>query len=291
MPREPVEDTGSRITVEEPQGFTQVPVTLLLNPEISDGAYRVYALLKHHAWSTSNAFPGRKRLARELGLRSVRSVDTRLQELREHGYLTVTPRFRSSGGQTSNDYHLRFYPVPSTAPSSSLRGEGAESCTAPSQASAGHEPRSSRSTSTPTSRESRPRSSAPAPRAQQVPEGEGRDFAEETINLLPSEVLPRTRRQHEDLLALLSPLSRRWSAHDLVDALLVGQPLPEHVSHPVGLLRSRLENLPARRTKTKLPTWCGKCDERTRTRWHETDDVVSRCPHCHPLAEKNGAPR
>lgn len=106
------QDAGETLSVEHPEGFVQVPDSLLLNPQASDGCIRLYSVLKHHARKSSKSYPGRPRLARLMGVKSVRTVDARINELIELGFLIKTARYRAEGGQSTNHYHLLFYPRP-----------------------------------------------------------------------------------------------------------------------------------------------------------------------------------
>lgn len=303
-----------RIRVEEPEGFTQVPDSLLLCGDVSDGAYRLYAVLKHHARQGNSAYPGKRLLARELHVRSTRTVDARLAELKAAGYLKVTPRFHDLGGQTSNDYHLFFYPRPVVPPmdpapdlppqtqvreaeeppvqnSAPPRGSLLPPARAAGCAEAMQPGASQISTSTPSTV---PPKSAGGPRTGD-PEGDrqrpgwgGRDqrqadvFAEAVISLLPAQLYPRTRAQFGQMLDLLLPLENHGTPAGVVDMLLAGRPLPVEVSHPVGLLRARIDAMPPPRRPR--PRWCEQCDERTRHLYDESTDVARRCPTCHPLS-------
>lgn len=58
----------------------------------------------------------------------------------------------------------------------------------------------------------------------------------------------------------------------------------EHPTRGAANGRASPPGSPAR-SATPKPPWCGQCDERTR----HLGDPPQRCPHCHPLAETNGA--
>ena len=95
----------------EVPAFTMVWNELILDTSISDGAVRLYAVLHQHCRQERAAWPSRKRLAELLG-KSVPTVQARLRELVEAGWITVTERFHDDGGgQRSNLYRLRMRPV------------------------------------------------------------------------------------------------------------------------------------------------------------------------------------
>lgn len=326
-------DPDDRLTAEEPGGFTQVPDSLLLNPDVSDGAYRMYALLKHHSRKRNAAFPGRRRLAAMLGLKSMRSVDARLNELQDVHYLEVTPRYHASGGRTSNQYHLFFYPRPPAGPElvedptpeNPATGEpshdeapgaaaaettgasseqapvgqeqnsaggaqgGAEFCEGPEQEVASQG-------STPIPRTSLPSTDPSASSASgdvEVSTSNDRggeeisiEWARGLIEALPEVLFPRTRSQYDQMLTLGAPLAVELGFPNPTTTareLAALRPLPEHVSHPVGLLRARIGELPPpRRRPASRPRWCGTCDEVTRLRETGRGNEVVRCPECHP---------
>lgn len=72
-------------------GFGMVHHVLTLDHELSDGAYRLYALLLKYARDKSGCWPGRKRLAKDLG-KSVATIERRLAELVKHGLITRQQR-------------------------------------------------------------------------------------------------------------------------------------------------------------------------------------------------------
>lgn len=78
---------------------------LLRDPNISDRAKVIYALLDDYAGSESKPFPSRGTLAKSLGC-SLDSVDRALAELAETGWITKQSRYRNDGGQTSTEYTL-----------------------------------------------------------------------------------------------------------------------------------------------------------------------------------------
>lgn len=76
-------------------GFGLVHHILTLDQEISDGAYRLYALLLKYARDTAGCWPGRKRLAEDLG-KSVPTVERRLAELVKRGLITRQQRLNQT---------------------------------------------------------------------------------------------------------------------------------------------------------------------------------------------------
>ena len=301
------DDSHGSITVEEPRGFTQLPDSLLLNADLSDGAVRLYAVLKHHARSKSKAYPGRRLLATELGVKSLRTVDARIVELIAAGYLSIEARYHARGGRTSNVYHLAFYPhggeratlEPAGAPpgkpvgasdgAATLHRARAPRCATRVQPSAHQVSTSSEDTPPPNQHRSRP-SDEDGHEHQHV-RGAGEDllrnkpqpgrFATEVLGLLPEQLAPRTLTQAAELSKLLGPLGETWEAPALVHALTTSRPLPPSVTHPAGLIRSRIAELAPRSRRPQQPQWCGECEQTTRM-IDSGGDTVSRCHRCHP---------
>jgi predicted transcriptional regulator len=80
----------------------------------------------------------------------------------------------------------------------------------------------------------------------------------------------------------LPALERGWLPYDIAKAVLA-EPLGGARSVS-AILGARLDDLGTREPTRPAPrpTWCGKCDERTR--FVERGDKVARCPDCHPTA-------
>jgi len=94
--------TSSGITTDN--RFVIIPQWVLMSP-ISDGALRLYAVLMKHADNmTGEAFPSRGTLAREIGKKSVRSIDGYIKELEQLGALRVERRKKSNLENWSNLY-------------------------------------------------------------------------------------------------------------------------------------------------------------------------------------------
>lgn len=109
---DPNEDT---LHVEKPTGFEQVPAALYDNTDITDGAVRLYIILSSYGGREDKAMPRKKTIAARLG-KGVSAVDDRITNLRQHGWLLVTPRWRSGngvGGQGPNHYQLLWKPITS----------------------------------------------------------------------------------------------------------------------------------------------------------------------------------
>ena len=110
-------EAGDTIFVERPEGFEQVPQSLWFGGEaeggVSPGAVIAYMALSKRGGREDRAVPKRATLCKDMGLKSVRAVDGRLDELIEAGWLLITPRFRKDGdqGQTSNHYRLLWTPI------------------------------------------------------------------------------------------------------------------------------------------------------------------------------------
>lgn len=87
--------------------FAQVPLELLSDPRVCDGAVRLWAILSgaYADYSTGEAFPSRNTLADFLGV-SVRTVVRYITQLEQSGWVEVTRRRAANGDWTSNLYRL-----------------------------------------------------------------------------------------------------------------------------------------------------------------------------------------
>ena len=84
--------------------FSQIPHWVLYS-EISPQAIRLYAILYHYANRESNVgWPSRESLAKDLQVKSARTVDSCIDELEAIGAVKVDKRFNDKGWQTSNYY-------------------------------------------------------------------------------------------------------------------------------------------------------------------------------------------
>lgn len=85
--------------------FAQIPEDLVTDPDLSDRAIRVYALLWVYSCKKGrDAFPGRKTLADDLQV-SLSTVDRGIGELVRRGAITVDERY-DGVRQTSNVYTI-----------------------------------------------------------------------------------------------------------------------------------------------------------------------------------------
>lgn len=81
----------------------------LLDSGVSATAIRLFAVLTvKYADREGVAYPGRKRLATDMGDISVDTIDRAVRELRDAGALEVEHRTGADGALTSNLYHIRF---------------------------------------------------------------------------------------------------------------------------------------------------------------------------------------
>lgn len=105
-------DADDTLHVEKPVGFEQVPAALYDNTDISDGAVRLYIILSSYGGREDKAIPNKRTLANRLG-KGISAVDDRLKQLRQYGWLLVTPRWKGNdkGGQGSNHYQLLWTPL------------------------------------------------------------------------------------------------------------------------------------------------------------------------------------
>lgn len=86
--------------------FAIIPEALLYGP-VSDGAIRLWGVLHRHADRGGQSWPSRTLLAK-LCHCSVSTVDRRVVELTESGWMTVERRYDEAGDPTSNLYILRL---------------------------------------------------------------------------------------------------------------------------------------------------------------------------------------
>jgi len=100
-------------------GFAILYHVLTLDKGLSDGAFRLYALLLKYAQQKDFAYPGVERLAQDLGV-STRTILNRLAELEEHKMITRQRRFGKSAITWIEDLAQAY--------AEHLR-EGEESCT------------------------------------------------------------------------------------------------------------------------------------------------------------------
>jgi hypothetical protein len=95
--------TTGELTVE-PHRFAMVP-EWIIDAEIGDCAFRLYAVLLRYGHSSGQRMPSRSTLARRLR-KSVDTVDRALKELVSVGAVVVERRARD-GLHLTNNYHLR----------------------------------------------------------------------------------------------------------------------------------------------------------------------------------------
>jgi hypothetical protein len=89
--------------------FAPIPEWILLHPELSDRAVRLFGILQRHSTDAGGRIPGRARLRELLGC-SYDSLDRAKAELEQAGAITVVKRFKPGlplpRGQLTNDYQL-----------------------------------------------------------------------------------------------------------------------------------------------------------------------------------------
>jgi hypothetical protein len=108
----------SQTLVEESEKYVSIPEWILLHPELSAPAVRLYGVLKMYARKSERAWPGRKTLGEHMGC-SDETVDKYLKQLQDAGAVEAIPRWLDRGKitldpgpgrpQTSNLYRLRWY--------------------------------------------------------------------------------------------------------------------------------------------------------------------------------------
>lgn len=103
--------------------FAVVPEWLLVGPEVSDRAVRLYALLALMAdRGTREAFPARKTLAQRLGGCSLDSVDRAVDELAAAGAITKYERYRDGRRERSSNLYVVHLAPGDVAARMRLRG-------------------------------------------------------------------------------------------------------------------------------------------------------------------------
>jgi hypothetical protein len=130
----------SQTLVEESEKYVSIPEWVLLHPQLSAPAVRLYGVLKMYARRSERAWPGRATLAEHLGC-SEDSIDRHMKQLKDAGAVDVIPRWwdtdPSTGerrvhlepghlrAQTSNIYRLRWTPPGRTAAAPPSRKDAA----------------------------------------------------------------------------------------------------------------------------------------------------------------------
>lgn len=77
------------------KGFTILPNVLLLDPALSAGALRTYAVFTHLAWAPESDWPGQDELGPKfLGVKDAKTVRKWITDLEERGLLSSTRRGR-----------------------------------------------------------------------------------------------------------------------------------------------------------------------------------------------------
>lgn len=88
--------------------FASVPEWVLFHEDLTPQAVRLYGVLDRYA--EGQCFPSRRKLADQLRVKSVDTVDRALRELQEVGAVTVTARVDDAGDQTTSLYTVHFLP-------------------------------------------------------------------------------------------------------------------------------------------------------------------------------------
>jgi Helix-turn-helix domain len=104
-------DPEGPIEVEvEPSTWRAIPDALLFDTRVGSDAKVVWAALLSYGESVERCFPGIPTLAERFGV-SVSTIQRRIRELRDTGWIEVFPRFTKTAGermrQTSNGYLVR----------------------------------------------------------------------------------------------------------------------------------------------------------------------------------------
>jgi Helix-turn-helix domain len=98
--------------------FAQVPEALILDTRVPDRSVRLWCLLSRYAGESGRAFPGRRRLAEQLGC-SIPTISRALSDLVEAGWITRTRR-----PSMANIWDTEVYDEPNTVESEAIRRGG-----------------------------------------------------------------------------------------------------------------------------------------------------------------------
>ncbi|MBA8825315.1 hypothetical protein FHX42_002666 [Saccharopolyspora lacisalsi] len=242
----------------------------------------------------TDAFPSVRTLARKTRL-DERTVQRVIRRLTDEGHLRV----EKEGGRKSNRYAVLMDRESSTPPANRHPRQNATGGTAtPPQPR--HDP------ATPGAAQLRhpnlpgtvldPSSGAREDERSQSDgfdkeEGEPSADIDAVLDRLGS-AWPLTPTQRRRLAPkVVEALAAGWSAQRLAEHLSAN---PEGVKSPAAVLTSRLDDLPsaADGARDQRPSWCGQCDEPSRT-IERSDGRWRRCPDCHPQhADRNsGRPK
>lgn len=120
-PDEDLATTEAEDAVDE--YFSILPNRLLV---ASGNAIKLYLVLSTYTNpKRPTVWPSRKTLASKLGLAKPASIDRYIKELEDLGAVTVVPRYRADGGQSSSGYRLHQTRTPRAVPGGrGIRSEG-----------------------------------------------------------------------------------------------------------------------------------------------------------------------
>lgn len=93
------------------RGYAIVHHVLTLDQDLSDGSYRLYALLLKYARDSEGCWPGIKRLADDLG-KSEQTIERRLGELVGRGLISRQQRLNQTAMTYIEDLEDVYEPVP-----------------------------------------------------------------------------------------------------------------------------------------------------------------------------------
>lgn len=102
--------------------FASIPEWVLFHDDLSPQAIRLYGVLDRYA--EGRCFPSRRRLAEQMRVKSVDTVDRALRELTEAGAVSVAARFDEAGDPTTSSYTVHFLPPAEVAAQERLPTSG-----------------------------------------------------------------------------------------------------------------------------------------------------------------------
>lgn len=238
------------------------------------------AIADNTADDGTNAYPSVSTLARKTRL-DARTVQRIVRKLQQHGQIAIEER----GGRESNRYSILMREELSTPPANRHPRQDDTGGTAATAgvAKLDHPTPGAALSPEPPSNVLEPSSDAHSRMTERAgEEGESTKDIDAVLDGLGA-AWPLTPAQRRRLAPkVVEALAAGWSAQRLAAHLSA---YPEGVRSPHAVLSARLNDLPpashhAREPRAR-PTWCGACDEPSRT-YERDDGRWGRCPDCHP---------
>jgi Helix-turn-helix domain len=103
-----LDDLRRRKAVQASERWARVPRTVTEDPTLSNGAFRLLVFLVDHGDAEGESWWSRKKMATTWGLKSVRTIDNWLKELRSRRLVYVMYRTAPNGDPDTNLYHVNL---------------------------------------------------------------------------------------------------------------------------------------------------------------------------------------